>query len=196
MKKTFILILVLLSSFLSYTFADIKDSFFCTIWSDVVTVTLNKQNNYKCSIYLISLSQAIKKEYDNVLEIQKLIDQWYSVDFWLWIRETKRQHIKKMVLIKEKIELSVSEFNDNLFNKIKKYIVFSVSPYKLKYKKILSSLDLVYDSNYLSYSLRKKASLMKEQLLIIDKIIEADDYDPLVYNFNKYVYLKNQIEWK
>ena len=63
-------------------------------------VTLDKENNYRCSDYTYVLAKAIHKEYDNVLAIQKLIKQKYDIEFWTTIREKKRDQIKKMLLIK------------------------------------------------------------------------------------------------
>jgi hypothetical protein len=31
---------------------------------------------------------------------------------------------------------------------------------------------------------------------VIDKILETSDFDTLVKNFNRHLYLKNLIEWK
>jgi hypothetical protein len=74
-----------------------ENKVFCTISPNTITVTLNKQNNYKCSDYVTVLTQAINKEYKNVLAIQNLVKQQYDVNFWIAIRETKRDQIKKML---------------------------------------------------------------------------------------------------
>ena len=37
---------------------------------------------------------------------------------------------------------------------------------------------------------------LQEDITVIDKIISSTDYDTLVKNFNRHLYLKNQIEWK
>jgi hypothetical protein len=35
---------------------------------------------------------------------------------------------------------------------------------------------------------------LKEQVQVIENILTAEDYDVLIKNFNRYVYLKKQIE--
>ncbi len=195
MKKLIVFNIIFVFFFLGYSFANMKDNFFCTIAPGSITVTLERQNNYKCSQYIKVLSQAINKEYKDVLEIQNIIKQWYDVEFWTNIRENKRERIKKILLVKEQIETAVLSFDDNLFWKIKEYLIFSASPYQLKYKKLLKPLNYIENERNLSWSVRNMISLMQEQIQIINNIIMAQDYDTLMKNFNRYVYLKKQIEW-
>ena len=37
---------------------------------------------------------------------------------------------------------------------------------------------------------------LQEEIDAIDNIINATDYDTLMKNYNRHLYLKNQIEWK
>ena len=55
--------------------------------------------------------------------------------------DTKRDRLKKMLTIKEQIEVAVAEFDSNLFVKVKDYIVYMVSSYQTKYKLVLKHLD-------------------------------------------------------
>lgn len=196
MRKLIILNIILVCSFVGYSFADMKDNFFCTISPGSITVTIERQNNYKCSQYTKVLSQAINKEYKDVLDIQKIITQWYDIEFWTSIRENKRDKIKKMLVVKEQIEEAILSFDDNMFSKVKEYLIFSASPYQLKYKKLLKPLSHIENERSLSWSVRSMIALMQEQIQVIDNIITSKDYDVLMKNFNRYVYLKKQIEWK
>lgn len=196
MKKLLFANIIFLFVFFGYTFADMQNNFFCTISPDLITVTMERKNNHKCSQYLRVLSQSINKEYKDVIKIQELIKQGYDLDFWTDIREKKRSDIKRMLIIKEQIELSVQKFDDNLFSKIKEYLIYSSSPYRLKYKKIIKHLEKLEWDIYIKAELKNKISLMQEQLQVIDIISISDDYETLMKNFNRYIYLKKQIEWK
>lgn len=195
MKKFILINITIFAFFLSFSFADMKNNFYCTITPGSIVVTLERQNNYKCSQYITVLSQAINKEYRDVLEIQDIIKQGYDVDFWTDIREDKRERIKKILLVKDQIQDAVDSFDTNLFAKIKEYLIFSASPYQLKYKKILKQLNQI-DAKLITWSIKNKMNFMQEQVEVIDNIISATDYDFLIKNFNRYVYLKKQIEWK
>ena len=196
MKKIFMFIVILYFVFLGTSFAYMENRAFCTIWSDTIVVTLNKENNYKCTDYIYVLTKEINKEYKNVLAIQKLIEQRYDIDFWTDIREKKRDKIKKMLLIKSQIEKSVSRFEDNLFQKTKEYMLYTVEPYRIKYRRLLRPLEYLGDGTYLSFRIRSKIKLMQDQLDVIDKLSTIEDFKVLMDTFNRYVYLKNQIEWK
>ena len=102
-----------------------------------------------------------------------------------------------MLTIKEQIETAVSEFDSNLFIKVKDYVIYSVSSYQTKYKKVLRYLNSA-DSNgeKISNDMRKKMNYLQEDILVIDKIFDSTGYEDLVNNFNRHIYLENQIEWK
>ncbi|HRX64086.1 MAG TPA: hypothetical protein P5060_03220 [Candidatus Absconditabacterales bacterium] len=183
-------------SFFGTSFAYTQDKLFCTISTHSITVTIDRQSNYKCDEYITVLRQAINKEYRNVLSIQELIDQNYDVEFWFAIREQKREQIKKMIIMKTQIEDAILEFQENLFEKTKEYIVFTVSPYRIRYKRLLKPLNDLGENTYLSARVRKKINLMQEQIEVINEIMLAEDYELLIKKFNRYIYLKNQIEGK
>ena len=197
MKKTILTIIVLTTCFASLCSAYMEDKVFCTLWKNSITVTLEREHNYKCSEYLSLLSQTINTEYNNVLSIQKLINQWYDVDFWKAIREEKRAKVRKMISIKNEIEQAVAEFDANLFTKMKEYIVYTTSSYGTICKKLLKWLKIIEAQWWkISSSVRKKMGYLQEEIDAIDNIINATDYDTLMKNYNRHLYLKNQIEWK
>lgn len=197
MKKVVLISIVLIFWIISTCSAYMEDKVFCTISKNSITVTLEKENNYKCTEYLILLSQAINTEYNDVLSIQKLINQWYDVDYWKNIRETKREKIKKMITIKDQIESAVAEFDANLFTKIKEYVVYTTSSYRTTCKKALKWLKNIQTQWWkISSSVKKKMDYLQEEIDTIDNIMKSIDYDDLMKNFNRHIYLKNQIEWK
>jgi hypothetical protein len=97
-------------------------------------------------------------------------------------------------LIKEQIEKAIQEFDDNLFTKIKEYLIYSTSSYRSKYKTFLKQFNVLDDDVYISSSIKNVVSLIKEQIEVIDNILISEDYETLMKNFNRYVYLKKQIE--
>lgn len=196
MKKLVLTIVMIWFVFVWASFWYMENKVYCTISPNTITVTLDKQNNYKCGDYVTVLTQAINKEYKNVLAIQNLVKQEYDVDFWISIREKKRDQIKKMLWIKKQIEDSVWEFEENLFDKTQEYIIYSTNAYKIKYKKLLKPLEELEEWTYLNLSVRNKIKLMQEQLDVIEALSLAEDYEVLMKNFNRYIYLKKQIEWK
>lgn len=197
MKKFLTTIAILTITFIWYTHAYLEDKVFCTITKNAITVTIEREKNYKCNEYLSVLSKSINTEYQNVLSIQSLIEQWYDVDFWKEIRETKRAQIKKMLSIKEQIETAVAEFDTNMFLKIKDYLVYSTATDRSNFKKTLKHLENIEKNGWHhSTSVKKKINYMQDAITAIDNINSTNDFDTLMKNFNRYIYLKNQIIWK
>lgn len=196
MKKTIITIFTMIF-LIGFASAYMEDKVFCTLSKNSITVTMERENNYKCSEYLSVLSKSINTEYQNVVSIQALIDQWYDVDFWKEIREAKRDKIKKMLSIKEQIETAVKEFDTNMFIKLKDYLIYSTATDRSNYKKTLKYIWAIEAQWwYVNYTIKKKLNYMTEAIKAIDTINSTDDFATLIKNFNRYIYLKNQIIWK
>ena len=197
MKKFILTIMLLIYLVTNVCFAYIEDKVFCTLWKNSITVTMEKENNYKCTEYLTLLSQVINTEYIDILSIQKLIKQWYDVEYRKEVMEMKKEKLRKVIALKWQIETAISEFDSNLFIKLKDYIIYIVSLKQNKYEKVLKHLNnLEKQGSMVSKSIKKKMEYLQEDITIIDNIIEATGYDTLMNNFNRHLYLQNQIEWK
>ena len=197
MKKIILSLIAIFSCLTTICSAYMEDKVFCTISKNSITITMDKNNNYKCSEYLSVLSQAINAEYNDVIAIQKLISQWYDVEYRKEIRDDKRENIKRMIVVKDQIENAIKEFDLNLFSKIKEYIVYTVSPYMTSYKKALKSINNINKQwEKLTNDIKKKIKYLEEDITVLNNIIWATDYDTLIKNYNRHLYLKTQIEWK
>lgn len=197
MKKLLITTIVWIICFIGTTSAYMEDKVFCTINKNNITVTLERWKNYKCSEYLNILSQNINTQYNDILSIQKIINQWYDTEFWKGIREEKRDKLKKMINIKDQISSAVSEFDRNLFLKLKEFLIYSATEDQAKFKKAYKHIQ-VYEKQWgsESYSVKKKIWYLQEAINVIDWIWSSTNYDTLVKNYNRYIYLKEQLKWK
>lgn len=196
MKKILFTIVMTYLCFIWTSFAYLQDNFFCTIWNNTITVTIEKKNNYKCKEYLVTLSQSITNETNNVLSIQEIIEQGHDIDYWVSVREDKRSQIKSMINLKSQIEEAINEFEWNLFVKIKEYLDYSTSYDLTVYKKALKSLKNIEKTNWVNSIIKKKMEYISESITYIKNINSATDFDILITNYNKYLYLKKQITWK
>ncbi len=196
MKRILIMIVVFAFCFVWTSFAYLEDNLFCNIWKNTITVTIEKKWNYKCKDYLATLSQSIATETDNVLSIQKIVEQWYDVDYWVAIREEKREQIKSMLNMKSQIEQAEKEFEWNLFVKIKEYLIYATSSDGTVYKKGLRDLQYIERKKWVSLDVKRKMWYISESITNIKNINTATWFDDLITNYNKYLYLKKQIIWK
>ena len=108
MKKIFVLNIIVVWFFLGYSLLIIWKIIFCVVSPNAITVTIEKENNYKCSTYLDVLSQAISKEYKDFGNTRYY---WTRVRcrFWTTIRNDKIERIK-ILLVREQIEEAVISF--------------------------------------------------------------------------------------
>lgn len=197
MKKTIIIIIAFILCSLGYGYAYIENLVFCTITENSITITIKKEDNYQCSEYLKVLSQSINTEYNDIVSAQNLINKWYDISFWEEIRDSKIENLKKLISLKEQIENAIKEFDNNLFLKIKDYIIYTISPDRADYQLILKTVK-IYQKKWqkLSSKDNKKIQQVQECIDIIDSMMTTNDFETLIKNFNKYLYLKNQITWK
>jgi hypothetical protein len=73
-------------------------------------------------------------------------------------------------------------------------MIYTTESYRIRYNKLLKPLEHLEEGTYLRLNVRTKIKLIQEQLETIDQISLAEDFETLMKSFNRYVYLKNQIE--
>lgn len=196
MKKILVTIVILSFCLVWVSFAYLEDNLFCTIDKNTITVTIEKKDNYKCKDYLATLSQSIATETDNVFSIQKIVEQWYDIEYRVSIREEKREQIKSMLNMKSQIEEAEKEFEWNLFAKIKEYLIYATSSDGTVYKKGLRDLQYIERKKWVSPDVKRKMWYISESITNIKNINSATGFDDLISNYNRYLYLKKQIIWK
>lgn len=195
--KKIILIIISILCIVNVSYGYVEDLVFCTIKSDSITITIKKENNYKCTEYLDVLSQTINTEYNNIISAQNLINKWYDTEFRTEIRDTKIEKVKKLVSTKEQIEEAIKEFDNNLFIKIKDYLTYTLSPERADFQAILKTIKANQKKWInLTNSEKQKLNQIEDAIKQINTIMTTSDFDTLIKSFNKYLYLKKQILWK
>lgn len=82
-------------------------------------------------------------------------------------------------------------FEENLIETSKRYFLNSIVEYKKKLDaslKAFVSLQNIWKEKYVA--------LLKDQLAVIEKIEQAKTFEELNTAMQRYVYLKQQLEWK
>jgi len=195
--KKIILIIISILFIVNFSYAYVEDLVFCTIKSDSITITIKKENNYKCTEYLNVLSQTINSEYNNIMSAQNLINKWYDKEFWTEIRDEKIEKVKNLLSTKEQIEQAMKEFDNNLFIKIKDYLTYTLSPERTDFQAILKVIKANQKKWInLTNSEKQKLNQIEDAIKQINTIITTPDFNTLIQSFNKYLYLKKQILWK
>ncbi|MCX6823780.1 MAG: hypothetical protein NT085_01525 [candidate division SR1 bacterium] len=196
MKK---IILIAIGLFLSIgaVSADQSDGLFCLIRKEQVTISLKQTTGYyNCKDTIASLEQLIISTAKDLMKIQTYLNKGRDVEYRKTIKTTKKALLDKLQLSRITVVANMKTFQDTLLQKSVQYFIIKITPYKISLQKSLVKIDILTASGFATPSLNSYASLLKAQVLVIDKISKATTQLELTDLLNKYVYLKKEIEGK
>lgn len=178
------------------TFADVWENLYCKIDQSSIKISLQKSDWYKCSEYINTLLQIMKNTAKELYTIQEYIFKRQDVSYRNEVKKTKLEKLNKLKAMRLNILANIQTFQNNLLEKSLKYFLMQISPYKVKLEKTLSKLILITWDNASSPNLQKYVFLLSWQLDNIEQISKIKtvlEFGPLM---TKYIYFKNQLEWK
>lgn len=194
MKKIFLIAIFCLFSVWAVS-ADLSDSLFCSIKKDEVTISLKQTvGYYKCKDTIASLEHLMIETAKDLMKIQTYINRGRDVEYRKTIRTQKQDLIKKLQASKATIVTNIQTFQTTLLQKSVKYFILKITPYKIRIQKSLVKIDAL--SGVATPWLNAYATLLKAQLSTIEALGKATTSQELVDLLARYVYLKQEIEWK
>ncbi len=196
MKKTLMILVLMLFSIWTVS-ADLSEWLFCLIKKDEVTISLRQTAwYYKCKDTIVSLEHLMVDTAKDLMKIQTYIYRGNDLDFWKSIRTQKQDLIKKLQASKATILTNIDTFQSNLLQKSIQYFIIKITPYELGLQKSLVKIQALTLSGYSTPSLDAYASLLKQQVVVIDSFGKITTTQELTDLLAQYVYLKKEIEWK
>ena len=189
--KYIIWIMIVLFGLYQTGFASFEKNLYCEISKDKIIISLDSKNNHTCNVYIRYIESQMKNVYKDILVIQKYVDQ--KEDLWYW-KPLKKDKVDLLGLLQNmrlNIMSHMQTFQLNLIDTSKNFFLDSINDYTNKISKSLKILLTLEDKSALRY-----ISLLEQQLDVIEKISQAKTFDQLDLYIKRYVYLKQQIEWK
>jgi len=175
--------------------ANLSDWFFCHIKSEEVIISLKKTEwFYRCKDTIVSLESLIMQAAKDLMTIQTYINRWRDVDHWTRVKRDKLDTLDRLQLVRKNIIDNMKTFEHNLVVKSIHYFILSITPYKINMQRSLVKIDAMTwqkTAMLISY-----ATLLQEQIKIIDELAKVETIDALIPLFNKYIYLKKEISWR
>lgn len=194
MKKIFLIAIFCLFSVWAVS-ADLSDLLFCSIKKDEVTISLKQTvGYYKCKDTIASLEHLMIETAKDLMKIQTYINRGRDLEYRKTIRTQKQDLIKKLQASKATIVTNMQTFQTTLLQKSVKYFILKITPYKIRIQKSLVKIDAL--SGVATPWLNAYASLLNAQLSTIEALGKATTSQELVDLLARYVYLKQEIEWK
>lgn len=174
-------------------FSYFEQQMYCKLSLNNITVSLKKTDWYLCKTYVSSLEIGMKKTYKDILVIQWYIDRKYDVDYRKWVKQPMLDKLNLMQKLRIDILASMQKFEKNLLVTSKKYFLDWIGNYKWQ---LMDSLDKLKALNSTTYASSRYISLVNQQLAVIINIEKATSFDTLNLLIPKYIYFKQQLEWK
>ncbi len=189
--KSIILGMIVVFWLISNAFSSFDDKMYCEITKNEVIISLENKSVYPCQIYIKYIELQMKKVYKDLELIQKYIDQKRDLWYWRPLKEEKIELIGLYQNIRLNILSHMQNFEFNMVETSKKFFLNGISDYRKKIGRTMIALASLQDQRASRY-----IYLLEQQKLTIEKIEGSVSVDQLNANINRYVYLKQQIEWR
>ncbi len=189
--KYLLVILIVFVWFFSKSFSAFEDKMYCEIGKDKIVISLDSRKNHTCNVYIRYIESKMKNIYKDTLVIQKYIDQKSDLGYWKPLKDDKVQLLNQLQNMRLNILAHMKSFEDNLIETSKKFFLDSIYDYRKRLSLSLDTIVALQDPSAARY-----VSLLEQQLGILERISQAKTFDQLDAYIKRYVYLKQQLEWK
>jgi len=177
--------------FFSKSFSAFEDKMYCEITKDKIVISLDSKKNHACKVYIRYIESQMKNVYKDILVIQKYIDYKSDLGYWKPLKDDKINLLNLLQNMRLNILAHMKSFEFNLIETSKKFFLDTIYDYRKRLSVSLETLVALQDPSASRY-----ISLLEQQLGVIEKISDAKTFDQLDSYIKRYVYLKQQIEWK
>lgn len=158
---------------------------YCAIQQDSIQIALKKtENNAPCGEYLAAVQSVLKKVTNDLLIVQGYISRGEDVVYWMNVREILRERFLYIDSIRKNIEYTMTLFETNIFARFKIYLQFELAAY---YEQLIDEKDR-WSAELPIYHL-----LIDEQIGVIEKIWEAENFDEFLPLAQRYLYLRREL---
>ncbi len=189
--KYLLTFIFLLFGYVPLSFSYFQDKLYCTITKENVVISLENKKYYTCKIYIRYIETQMKKVYNDILLIQKYIDKKQDLWYWKPLKDEKVVFLNSLQNMRLNILSHMQTFEENLIETSKRYFLNSIFEYKKKLDASLKAFAPLQNTWKEKYVI-----LLKDQLAVIEKIEQAKTFEELNTAMQRYVYLKQQLEWK
>jgi hypothetical protein len=128
------------------------------------------------------------------MKIQIYITNGRDVEYRKKIQIEKKALLDTLQASRLSIAANIKTFQSNLLLKSVQYFIIKVTPYKIRLQKSLVKIDALIASGFATSSLNSYATLLKTQVIVIERLGKVTTQAELTDLLAKYVYLKKEIE--
>lgn len=167
---------------------------YCIVTDTQVRVTLQKENNSLCNAYVATYQRKLKNIAQQVLYVEAYIKKSDADrDYRLGVRDELREDFYTTYNLKTSVQRAMFSFEQQLFIKMKKFLTYYIDPYK---SDLESELNLLHKIQNPVQIVTDRILLIEQQLLTIQNMFAATDFETLLPHVQQYLLLRKQIAWQ
>lgn len=164
---------------------------YCIVTDTQVRVTLQKENNSLCNAYVATYQRKLKNIAQQVLYVEAYIKKSDADrDYRLGVRDELREDFYTTYNLKTSVQRAMFSFEQQLFIKMKKFLTYYIDPYK---SDLESELNLLHKIQNPVQIVTDRILLIEQQLLTIQNMFAATDFETLLPHVQQYLLLRKQI---
>lgn len=167
---------------------------YCIVTDTQVRVTFQKQDNILCQTYIINYQNQLRELARQVLYVDAYITKYEDdKEYRLAVRDQVRDQFYKTYNLKKAVQESMITFDQQLFVKMQKFLDYYINPYT---EELSNELALLHKVSNPPQIVTDRMLLIEQQLLTIQNMFAATDFDTLLPHVEQYLYLRKQIIWQ
>ncbi len=167
---------------------------YCIVTDTQVRVTFQKEDNILCKVYIANYQIQLKKLANEVLYVQAYINNYENDrDYRFAVRDELRTDFYMAYNLKKAVQNSMVSFEQQLFTKMQKFLYYYVNPYKNELNYQLGLLQQIIEQPQI---VDDHILLLEQQLLTIQNMFAATNFEELLPHVQQYLLLRKQIAWQ
>lgn len=167
---------------------------YCIVTDTQVRVTFQKEDNILCKVYIANYQRQLKRLANEVMYVQAYINNYEKDrDYRFAVRDELRDDFYTTYNLKKAVQDSMLSFEQQLFTKMQKFLYYYVNPYKNQLSYELGLLQWIIEQPQI---VNDRILLIEQQLLAIQNMFAATNFEELLPHVQQYLLLRKQIAWQ
>lgn len=167
---------------------------YCIVTDTQVRVTFQKEGNILCKFYVLNYQNQLRELARQVLYVDAYITNYEDdKDYRIAVRDQIRDEFYRTYNLKKAVQDSMTTFDQQLFVKMIKFLDYYTNPYK---EELTNELTLLHTVPNAPQIVSDRILLIEQQLLTIQNMFAATDFETLLPHVQQYLLLRKQIAWQ
>jgi hypothetical protein len=171
------------------------DRLYCVVNENSIQVTLQAQDNYLCTDYVVYLDATMQDLAIKSAVVQEYIDLAMDLDYWYTVQAGLYNTFYRSSLLRSQIVTAMQTFEDELLAKVQDYLALYTQDYVEQLRTQEQALEN-YDALGTAVLVYRRRKFLQEQITVLQQMFEVSNLSEFMSLLSRYLYLRKQLIWQ